>query len=53
MLVAARERRHVMVYRPMLSAKKKLRRISEPNRLPEIIKGIKFRDGNKQFGIAA
>jgi len=42
-----------MVFRLMMSAKKKWRRISGPNRLPEVIKGVEFRDGIKQLNQAA
>ncbi len=43
----------VMVYRLMLSARKKWRRISGPERLPELMEGIAFRDGIRQIRIAA
>jgi putative transposase len=42
-----------MVYRLMMSAKKKWRKISGPNRLPEVIQGVEFKDGIKQLQIAA
>ena len=42
-----------MVFRLMMSAKKKWRKISGPNRLPEIIHGVEFKDGIKQAQIAA
>jgi transposase-like protein len=42
-----------MVFRLMMSAKKKWRKISGPNRLPEIIQGVEFKDGIKQLQIAA
>ena len=42
-----------MVFRLMMSAKKKWRKISGPNRLPEIIHGVEFKDGIKQVQIAA
>ena len=42
-----------MVFRLMMSAKKKWRRISGPNRLPEVIQGIAFKDGIKQLQNAA
>jgi hypothetical protein len=52
-----------MVFRLMLSAKKKWRKISGPNRLPEVIQGVAFqvvafqvvafKDGIKQVQIAA
>ncbi len=38
-----------MVFRLMMSAKKKWRKISGPNRLPEIIQGVEFKDGIKQI----
>lgn len=41
-----------MVFRLMMSAKRKWRRISGPNRLPEVIKGVEFRDGIKQLNQA-
>ncbi len=42
-----------MVYRLMMSAKGNWRKISAPNRLPEVIRGVEFRDGIKQETIAA
>lgn len=42
-----------MVFRLMMSAKKKWRKISGPNRLPDIIQGVEFKDGIKQIQIAA
>ncbi len=42
-----------MVYRLMMSAKKKWRKISGPNRLPEVIQGVEFKDGIKQLQVAA
>ena len=42
-----------MVFRLMMSAKKKWRKISGPNRLPEVIKGVEFKDGIKQLQAAA
>ena len=42
-----------MVYRLMMSAKKKWRKISGPNRLPEVIQGVEFKDGIKQAQNAA
>jgi len=42
-----------MVFRVMMSAKKKWRKISGPNRLPEVIQGIAFKDGIKQLQNAA
>jgi transposase-like protein len=42
-----------MVFRLMMSAKKKWRKISGPNRLPEVIQGIAFKDGIKQLQNAA
>jgi len=42
-----------MVFRLMMSAKKKWRKISGPNRLPEVIQGIAFKDGIKQLQAAA
>ena len=43
----------VMVHGLIVSARRKWRRISGPNRLPEIIEGIEFRDGIKQIQAAA
>jgi len=37
----------------MMSAKKKWRKISKPNRLPEVILGVEFKDGIKQLQNAA
>ena len=42
-----------MVFRLMMSAKKKWRKISGPNRLPEVIQGVVFKDGIKQVSNAA
>ena len=42
-----------MVFRLMMSAKKKWRNISGPNRLPEVIQGVEFKDGIKQLQNAA
>ena len=42
-----------MVFRLMMSAKKKWRKISGPNRLPEVIQGVEFKDGIKQLQTAA
>jgi transposase-like protein len=42
-----------MVFWLMLSAKKKWRKISGRNRLPEIIQGVVFKDGIKQSQTAA
>ncbi|MEJ6748170.1 MAG: IS256 family transposase, partial [Yoonia sp.] len=42
-----------MVFRLMMSAQKKWRKISGSNRLPEVIQGIEFKDGIKQIQIAA
>lgn len=42
-----------MVFRLMMSAKKKWRKISGPNRLPEVIQGVEFKDGIKQLQNAA
>jgi len=36
-----------MVFRLMMSAKKKWRKINGPNRLPEVIQGVVFKDGIK------
>lgn len=42
-----------MTFRLMMSAKKKWRKISGPNRLPEVIQGVVFKDGIKQLQAAA
>ena len=42
-----------MVFRLMMSAKKKWREISGPNRLPEVIQGVEVKDGIKQLQNAA
>ena len=42
-----------MVFRLMMSAKKKWRKISGPNRLPEVIQGVESKDGIKQAQNAA
>ena len=42
-----------MVFRLMMSAKKKWRKINGPDRLPEVIQGVEFKDGIKQLQIAA
>ena len=42
-----------IVFRLMMSDKKKWRKISGPNRLPEVIRGIEFKDGIKQPQAAA
>ena len=42
----------VMVFKLMMSDKRKWRRISGPSQLPEIIDGIEFKDGIKQIQAA-
>jgi transposase-like protein len=42
-----------MVFKLMISAKKKWRKINGPNRLPEVIEGVEFKDGIKQLQSAA
>jgi transposase-like protein len=42
-----------MVFRLMISARKKWRKISAPARLPEVIQGVEFKDGIKQVQVAA
>jgi len=42
-----------MVFRLMMSAKKKWRKLDGKNRLPEIIQGVEFKDGIKQHQNAA
>ena len=37
-----------MIFRLMMSARKTWRRISGPNRLPEVSQGVEFKDGIKQ-----
>ena len=49
----SRETALVMVFKLMMSAKRKWRRISGPNQLPETIEGIEFKDGIKQIQAAA
>ena len=42
-----------MVFRLMMSARKKWRKISAPARLPELIQEVAFKNGIKQVQIAA
>ena len=42
-----------MAFRLMMSAQKKWRKLDGQNRLPEIIKGVEFRDGLRQLQTAA
>ena len=42
-----------MVFKLMMSAKKKWRKLSGTNRLPEVIQGVEFKDGIKQIQNAA
>jgi len=42
-----------MVYKLMMSARKKWRKLNSPNRLPEIIQGVEFKDGMPQLQNAA
>ena len=42
-----------MVFELMISAKKKWRKLSGTNRLPEVIQGVEFKDGIKQLQNAA
>jgi transposase-like protein len=42
-----------MVFKLMMSAKKKWRKLSGTNRLPEVIQGVEFKDGIKQLQDAA
>ncbi|MCP4824623.1 MAG: IS256 family transposase [Shimia sp.] len=42
-----------MVYKLMMSAKKKWRKLNSPNRLPEVIQGVEFKDGLPQIQNAA
>ena len=42
-----------MVFKLMMSAKKKWRKLSGTNRLPEVIPGVEFKDGIKQLQNAA
>jgi putative transposase len=42
-----------MVFKLMMSAKKKWRKLSGTNRLPEVIQGVEFKDGIKQLKNAA
>jgi hypothetical protein len=38
-----------MVFKLMMSATKKWRKLSGTNRLPEVIQGVDFKDGIKQL----
>ena len=42
-----------MVFELMMSAKKKWRKLSGTDRLPEVIQGVEFKDGIKQLQNAA
>jgi putative transposase len=42
-----------MVFKLMMSAKKKWRKLSGTNRLPEVIQRVEFKDGIKQLQNAA
>ena len=42
-----------MVFRLMMSARKKWRKISGLNRLPEVIQGVEFKDGIRQIQTTA
>ena len=42
-----------MVFKIMMSAKKKWRKLSGTDRLPEVIQGVEFKDGIKQLQNAA
>ena len=42
-----------MVYKLMMSAKKKWRELDGKNRLPEIIRGVEFKDGLPKLQNAA
>jgi hypothetical protein len=42
-----------MAFKLMMSAKKKWRKLSGTNRLPEVIQGVEFKDGIKQLKNAA
>jgi hypothetical protein len=42
-----------MVFKLMMSAKKKWRKLSGTNRLPEVIQGVECKDGIKQLQKAA
>ena len=49
----SRETALSMVFKLMMSAKKKWRKLSGTNRLPEVIQGGEFKDGIKQIQNAA
>jgi transposase-like protein len=49
----SRETALAMVFKLMLSARKKWRRLDGSNHLAEVIQGIKFEDGIKQIQCAA
>ena len=42
-----------MVFRLMMSAMKKWRKLTGANRLSEVIQGVEFKDGIKQIQVAA
>jgi len=42
-----------MVFKLMMLARKKWRKLSGTNRLPEVIQGVEFKDGIKQLQNAA
>ena len=42
-----------MVFKLILSAKKKWRKLDGKNRLPEIVRGVEFKDGLPQLQEAA
>ncbi len=42
-----------MVFKMLLSARKKWRRLNEPDHLAEVIQGVRFEDGIKQIQNAA
>jgi putative transposase len=42
-----------MVFKLMMSAKKKWRKLSGTNQLPEVIQGVEFKDGIKQVQSSA
>jgi len=42
-----------MVYKLMMSAREKWRKLNSPNRLPEVIQGVEFKDGLPQLQNAA
>jgi transposase-like protein len=49
----SRKTAFAMVFKLMMSAKKKWRKLSGTNQLPEVIQGVEFKEGIKQLQNAA